>query len=125
MKKIEGYVSKKVILYWLENYEYLQAKDTPPDAIPTNSGPKSYDGVSANQLNKVMLDQAIDELPKLAKACIKSRYVYKIAAGRTCSVLDISKDVYYDRCKLGVDLIYQQLNGERANYKKLLEKIIT
>jgi fimbrial chaperone protein len=124
MKKIEGYVSKKAILYWLENYESLQAKDTPPDAIPGCSGPKAYDGVTSNQLNKLMLDQAIDRLPKLAKACCKARWVHRFSVNKTLKMLDIEKQVYYNRCKLAVNLIHKDINGERANYMALLGKIL-
>lgn len=125
MKKIEGYVSKKAVLYWLENYESLQAGDRPIDAIPTNSGgPKAYDGISNNQLNRLMLDQAIENLPKLAKACCKARWVHRITVRKTLNTLEIDKDVYYNRCKLAVDLIHKEINGEKTNYKDLLEKII-
>lgn len=124
MKKIEGLVSKKTILYWLENYEYLAAGDRPPEAPAGNSGPKAYDGVSAMQLNKLMLDQAIANLPKLTKACVKARWLRKFTVNRTCKVLDIEKSIYYNRCKQGVDLIYKEINGERSNYKALIDKIL-
>jgi len=123
MKKIDGYVSKAMILEWLRHYEYLEAGDTLPDALPGNSGPKAYDGVSARQLNKLMLDQAIENLPKLAKACCKARWVHKFSVKKTLRMLDIEADVYYNRCRLAVDLIHKEINGERANYVALLEKI--
>jgi DNA-directed RNA polymerase specialized sigma subunit len=121
--EIEGLIKKLTIIGWLENYEYLEAKDTPPDAMPGNSGPKSYDGVSASQLNKLMLDQAIDKLPKLTKAICKAHWVHKIPVKKTLQTLEISKSVYNDRKKQAVDLIYQDLNGIRANYVGLLDKI--
>lgn len=123
MANIEGYVNKKTIRAWLDNYEYLEAGDILPDAVPSSSGPKAYDGISARQLNKVMLDQAIDNLPKLAKACCKARWVHKMPVNKTLDMLDIERDVYYNRCSLAVDLIYRELNGERASYVSLLEKI--
>ncbi|MED3571946.1 hypothetical protein [Cytobacillus praedii] len=124
MKKIEGYVSKKAILFWLENYEALESGDVPYDAPPTNSGPKAFDGITGNYLNKVMLDQAIEKLPKLEKALVKARWVHKFAVKRTVTVLNITKELYYIRCKKAVDLIYNEINGERAAVKRLLEKII-
>ncbi|MGP9042117.1 hypothetical protein [Cytobacillus kochii] len=123
MTRIEGYVSKKTVLSWLEDYESLDAGDVPPEALPSNSGPKAYDGVSARQLNKMMLDQAIENLPKLAKACCKARWVHKIPVNKTLRILDIERDVYYNRCRLAVTLIYQEINGEQANYMALLRKI--
>lgn len=123
MKKIEGYTSKKAILYWLENYDYLAANDRPPDAPIGNSGPKAYDGVKTSQLNLLMLNQAIDRLPMLAKACCKARWVNGFPVRHTLNMLDISKDVYYERCRLAVELIYKEINGERASYKALLDKI--
>jgi DNA-directed RNA polymerase specialized sigma24 family protein len=122
--KIEGFISKKTIKRWLEDYEYLTAGDRPPDAPPTNGGPKPDDGITNGQLNKLMLDQAINDLPPLMKACVKSRYVYKLRLGKTLKVLGISGGVYYERCRMAIDHIYAQLNGEKANYKALFDKII-
>lgn len=124
MVRIEGYVSKKVIYRWLENYEYIDAGDTPPEAPPSNGGPKSDDGISGGFLNKVMLDQAIENLPLLMKACIKARYIHRLPLGKTLKTLEISRDVYYERCKMAVDHIYRELNGDRVGVKSLLEKII-
>jgi DNA-directed RNA polymerase specialized sigma subunit len=124
MVKIEGYISKKAIRRWLENYESLAAGDRPPEAVSTNSGPKAYDGISNAQLNKMMLDQAIENLPDLMKACIKARYIYKLPRKRTLQLLGISDAVYYNRCKLAIDHIYLELNGDLAGIKRLLEKIL-
>ncbi|WP_433958554.1 hypothetical protein [Cytobacillus horneckiae] len=124
MKKIEGYVSKKAVRYWLDNYEYLEANDVPPDAPPSNSGPKSFDGITSNQLNKLMLDQAIENLPKLAKACCKARWVHKLPVKKTVTMLEINQEVYYNRCRLAINLIQKEINGEKAQYVGLLKKIL-
>lgn len=121
--RVEGYISKKTIRSWLENYDSLQAKDRPVDAPVVSSGPKPADGVTASQLNKVMLDQAIASLPILTKACCKARWVNRLPVRRTVEILDISKSIYYERCEMAVDLIYRQLNGEKASYMALLRKI--
>lgn len=126
MKRIEGYVSKKAILFWLENYEYLEAGDRPPDAPVTSSGPKSYDGIKANQLNKMMLDQAIEELPKLEKACVKARWVYGFRRKqrlKMCDMLGISEAMFFSRSNQSIKLLHDRINGEAAKYKALLDKI--
>ncbi|AYP68433.1 hypothetical protein HWB91_gp63 [Bacillus phage vB_BboS-125] len=122
--RVEGYVSKKAIQRWLENYEYLEAGDTPPDTPPTNSGPKNQDGISGGQLNKLMLDQAIENLPPLAKACILARWVHKLSRAKTLRVLGISDAIYRNRCSLGIDLIHSEINGEVGRYKALADKIL-
>jgi DNA-directed RNA polymerase specialized sigma24 family protein len=125
MVRVEGYISKKNIVRWLEHYEYLQVGDQQPDALPMSTGgPKADDGISGGFLNRVMLDQAIDNLPPLMKACIKARYVHKLPLGKTLRVLGIGQGVYYERCKMAVDHIYKELNGDRLGVKALLEKII-
>jgi len=121
--RVEGYISKKTIAYWLENYDSLQAKDRPLDAPVVSSGPKPADGVTSNQLNKVMLDQAIENLPPLTKACCKARWVYRFRIKQTVRTLDITTAIYYSRCEMAVDLIYKELNGEKASYVALMRKI--
>lgn len=122
--RVEGYVSKKVIKGWLMTYEYLEAGDRPPDAPPTNSGPKNRDGISGGQLNKLMLDQAIENLPPLAKACVKARWVHRLPKGKTLRVLGITDGVYYNRCDLAINLIHAAINGEAGRYKALADKIL-
>lgn len=121
--RVEGYVSKKAVKRWLEDYEYIAAGDSPPDAPPSNSGPKNNDGWGAGKLNKIMLDQAIENLPPLVRACVKARWVHKLPLRKTLRILEIKEGVYYNRCDLGVDLIYQELNGEVGRYKALYDKI--
>lgn len=123
MKQIDGYISKKVVREWLANYNAMQAGERPVDAIVMSSGPKPSDGVTSGQLNKVMLDQAIEALPILTKACCKARWVHGFPVNRTVAVLDISREIYYARCKEAVELIYLALNGEKASYVGLLRKI--
>lgn len=123
MPRIEGYVSKKVIKRWLEEYEYLEAGDLPPDAPPSNSGPKSKDGISGRQLNKLMLDQAIEQLPPLQKACIKARYVERLPLKVTLRGLEVSAKVYYNRCDVAINNMYYYLNGKAANAVDLLKAI--
>ena len=123
-QRIEGFVSKKAITYWLENYEYLAAGDRPPDApVVSSGGAKSQDGVRDSQLNLVMLDQAIKNLPSLTKAVCKAKWVHRFPRKRTLQVLGISESVYNRHRQAAIQLIYQELNGEIANYKSLMDKI--
>lgn len=126
MVQIEGYVSKKVIRQWLENYEYMEVGDRPPDAPVTNSGPKSADGIKGGQLNKLMLDQAIEELPLLERACVKARWVHRFSPKqrrKMCERLGITNDMYRSRSEQSVKLLHDRINGEVALYKRLFDKI--
>ena len=59
MTRIDGYVSKKTIRLWLENYESLAVGASVPDAPPSFTGPGAQDGKGDGRLNKIVLDQAI------------------------------------------------------------------
>ncbi|MCY8609895.1 hypothetical protein G3M81_12355 [Bacillus paralicheniformis] len=121
--RVEDYVSKSTIQKLLENYAELAAGDRPDDVVSTG-GPKAYDGVSATQLNKIMLDHAIEKLPADIRSCVKSRYVYKLPVSLATDTLGISRKMYYTSCRRAIDMIYKDLNGKSANAKALLEKII-
>ncbi|MEN2464923.1 hypothetical protein [Ornithinibacillus sp. JPR2-1] len=121
--RLEGYVSKKAIRYWLENYESLAAGDKPIDAIPGNSGPKEYDGIRMSQLNKVMLDKAIEDLPDEIKACCKARWIYRVPRNKTLKIIGITRNQYDYNCRQAVDLIHDELNGSMIGVRKLLDKI--
>lgn len=128
--RVEGYVSKKTILRWLEDYEYMQAGDQSPDAVPSNSGPKNYDGISGNVLNKIMLDDALRRLSPLKRSCLEAKYVEKIPTATTLRALEITESVYRHRLKAAVDDIYHFLNGKKAdqvnlprNLSKFFQKI--
>ena len=107
-----AHIPKKTILGWLENYEYLAVGDRPPEAVPTNSGPKSADGIRNGFLNKVMLDNAVDHLPTKYKAIIKSKYYHQHPRKKTLLLLGISKTTYYAWIEQAVSLIYENLNGK-------------
>lgn len=123
MARFEGFISKKVVKAWLETYEYMIAGDRPPDALPGNSGPKSADGIKAGFLNRVMLEQAIESLSPLTKACCKARWVHKLPRKQVLDTLGISKEVYYNRCDQAIEEIYQFVNGGLLPVKNLVEAI--
>lgn len=124
MSNVDGYIPKRIIKALLENYQALQACDVSLYEVATNSGSKSYDGVTRRQLNLIMLDDAIAGLPPSVWVCATARWVAKRPLGETLRKLGVSKDVYYSRCDLAVDLIYEQVNGRLANYKELAAKIL-
>lgn len=127
MQRIEDYVSKKVIMFWLDGYHELAHGERPEDAPVVNGGQKAADGVSATKLNKIMLDQAIDSLPLIERACVKARWTHKISRRdrlRMCKQLGISEAMYWTRSRQAVTLIYERVNGKAAGYKALFEKII-
>lgn len=121
--RIEGLVSKKAVLGWLENYESLVAGDRPFDAMPSNSGPKVFDGVSGGQLNRIMLDAAIDDLPPVLAVCLKYRWVEQLPLGQALYRTGIPKSTYYRRCGKAVEYIYYHVNGIAAGIKDLLTQI--
>ncbi|EXX84607.1 hypothetical protein BG53_09075 [Paenibacillus darwinianus] len=120
---IEGYLSKKIIRRWLDNYESLVVGDRPADALPSNSGPKNYDGVSGGRLNKIMLDDAIKHLSRLERACLTCKWIRQLRLAKALQLLGITKAEYTKGCDAAVDSIYAHLNGERAGIKRLMQAI--
>jgi len=121
--RIEGYISKTNIRRWLSNYDALAAGDRPADAIPTHSGPKAYDGISGGRLNKIMLDDAIAQLPRLERACVSCRWIRQLRLADALRRLGLTKAQYYARCDDAVEAIYSTINGPRAGVKRLMEAL--
>ncbi|MBS9803138.1 hypothetical protein J4052_09195 [Bacillus toyonensis] len=123
MTRIDGYVSKKTIRLWLENYESLAVGDRFPDAPPSFTGPGALDGKGDGRLNKIVLDQAIKQLPKNMRYIVLARYVVKIPRRDTLRTMNITETVYYTRCKQAVDMIHMNINGDMVGMKKLIKKL--
>ncbi|MGX5555725.1 hypothetical protein [Bacillus cereus] len=123
MTRIDGYVSKKTIRLWLENYESLAVGDRFPDAPPSFTGPGVQDGKSNGRLNKIVLDQAIKQLPKNMRYIVLARYVVKIPRKNTLQTMNITAGTYYRRCRQAVDLIHMSINGDMVGMKKLIKKL--
>lgn len=123
MTRIDGYVSKKTIRLWLENYESLAVGDRFPDAPPSFTGPSAQDGKGDGRLNKIVLDQAIKQLPKNMRYIVLARYVVKIPRKNTLRTMNITETVYYTRCKQAVDILHMTINGDMVGMKKLIKKL--
>ncbi|MED2754002.1 hypothetical protein P4278_28710 [Bacillus thuringiensis] len=123
MTRIDGYVSKKTIRLWLENYESLAVGDRFPDAPPSFTGPGAQDGKNDGRLNKIVLDQAIKQLPKNMQYIVLARYVMKIPRKNTLRTMNITETVYYTRCKQAVDILHMTINGDMVGMKKLIKKL--
>lgn len=123
MTRIDGYVSKKTIRLWLENYESLAVGDRFPDAPPSFTGPATQDGKSDGRLNKIVLDQAIKQLPKNMRYIVLARYVVKIPRKNTLRTMNITETVYYTRCKQAIDMMHMTINGDMVGMKKLIKKL--
>jgi len=121
--RIEGLVSKKVVLGWLENYDSLVSGDRPFDAMPSNSGAKVFDGVSGGQMNKIMLEAAIRDLPPVLHVCLVYRWVERRPLWEALRRTGIPKSTYYRRCAKAVEFIYYHVNGIAAGIKDLLTQI--
>ncbi|MCU5138267.1 hypothetical protein OCA06_00365 [Bacillus cereus] len=123
MTRIDGYVSKKTIRLWLENYESLAVGDRFPDAPPSFTGPGAQDGKSDGRLNKIVLDQAIKQLPRNMRYIVLARYVVKIPRKNTLRTMNITETVYYTRCKQAIDMMHMNINGDMVGMKKLIKKL--
>lgn len=121
--RIEGFVSRRIIRFWLDNYQAIAAHDLVLDALPKNSSAKPYDGIANSQMNKVMLDDAIKKLPPRIGACAVARWIKRWDTRQILKTLNISREVYYERCDDAIELIYQRLNGSAINYGKLMDEI--
>ncbi|KQX69300.1 hypothetical protein [Paenibacillus sp. Root444D2] len=124
MLRVEGYISKKNIKRWLENYEALAAGDRPYDAIPGSSGPKAYDGVSGGRVNKIMLDKALVQLHQdmpFSWNCIMFAYIRPILQKEALRLLRVSRSVFIRGLGEGVEFIYREINGGAAEEKESLE----
>jgi fimbrial chaperone protein len=121
--RIEGLISRKVVKYWLENYQSMAANDSPIDALPHNSGRKSYDGFNDTKLNLIMLDAAIRDLPPVLSVCCKYRWIVQLPLKDTLKITGLSKSTYYRRCDKSVDFIYYHVNGSAAGINDLIMAI--
>lgn len=122
-------ISKKTIKGWLENYHAImlggQRHDILHDAVPYNSGPKSIDGVTNRQINKIMLTAAIKDMPTSLKKCLYHRWVKPEPLGETLRKLKLtSPSSYYRRCDWAIDYIYCHINNldlEKAQLLRILQ----
>lgn len=125
MPVIEGFVSQKNIRRLLDNYHTLEVGDQMPnpDATPINGGPKAYDGVNGGRLNKIMLDDAIGQLSPFMQTVVKCRWTRQLSLKDALKVLGVSKDVYYQRCRLATEQLYITVNGRAAGIVALYTRI--
>ncbi|EMN7726848.1 hypothetical protein WB980_000092 [Bacillus cereus] len=123
MTRIDGYVSKKTIRLWLENYESLAVGDRFPDAPPSFTGPGAQDGKGDGRLNKIVLDQAIKQLPKNMKYIVLARYVVKVPRKRILHKLNIHANEYYKYCDKAVETLYRIINGDMVGMNQLIKKV--
>ncbi|WP_144488876.1 hypothetical protein [Bacillus thuringiensis] len=123
MTRIDGYVSKKTIRLWLENYESLAVGDRFPDAPPSFTGPGALDGKGDGRLNKIVLDQAIKQLPKNMRYVVLARYVVKVPRKRILHTLSINANEYYKYCDKAVDTLYLIINGDMVGMNQLIKKV--
>lgn len=123
MTRIDGYVSKKTIRLWLENYESLAVGDRFPDTPPSFTGPSAQDGKGDGRLNKIVLDQAIKQLPKNMRYVVLARYVVKIPRKRILHKLSINGNEYYKYCDKAVDTLYLIINGDIVGMNQLIKKV--
>lgn len=108
-----GEISRDTVRRWLQNYETMLTGSPPDgDTIPHNGGAKPKDGITNRQLTKVMLDQALEALPRDLKQAAICRWLEHWPLSVTLIYLGITKDQYYYRCNIAVDCIYHYVNGK-------------
>ncbi|UOX98416.1 hypothetical protein MWG54_12720 [Bacillus cereus] len=123
MTRIDGYVSKKTLRLWLENYESLAVGDRFPDAPPSFTGPGALDGKGDGRLNKIVLDQAIKQLPKNMRYVVLARYVVKVPRKRILHKLNIHANEYYKYCDKAIITLHRTINGDMIGMKQLIKKL--
>lgn len=119
---IEDYVSKAKVRKMLENYNAIKQGDYSWKE-PTNSGPKVYDGITAGQLDRIMIDQAIEKLPRMEKACCRGRWILELKRHEILKALKITPRAYYDYCNSAIAFIYREINGEKIGVLELMDAI--
>nr|WP_150959618.1 hypothetical protein [Aneurinibacillus sp. XH2] len=127
MRKIEGFISRKNVQRWLDNYQAIQAGDLIDDGRPVHSGPRPLDGVTGGRLNKIMLDKALDDLKQnkpFIWRCVLCRWIKPVMRRDALQLLGISAPEYAEACRDGVDYIFNHVNGGTASYRKLLAAIL-
>src|SRR5690625_1162654 len=119
---LDDYISKQTVRRWLEHYDTMLIDDRSFEELPGGS-PKEYDGIYDNQLNKIMLDKAVESLPGREKRCCIGRWINKEKCATICNELGISIHEYYRLCDRAVSLIYKRLNQRVLGARKLLDAI--
>ena len=79
--------------------------------MPRNSGPKEYDGIYGNQINKIMLDEAIDKLPSDQRNAVICRYIRRYSLGMALDLLKLTKKQYFAAHDMAISNIFSILNG--------------
>ena len=128
MIRIEGYVSKTIIRRWLRDYHEFGKRGSDLSA-PKGGVPVTSDGWSGSNINKLMLDQALEAIPDpVAKYCAYARWVHVIPKSKTIRTLEASgrpmtEHRYKKYCDEAVDFIYRTVNGDRVGMKELVSLI--
>ncbi|MGG1599519.1 hypothetical protein [Paenibacillus naphthalenovorans] len=126
MRRIQDVISRRNIERWLRNYQAIQAGDRIDDGRPVNSGPRPLDGVSGGRLNKIMLDKALADLKRerpFVWRCVLCRWIKPVTRREALQLLGVSDSEYEERCKQGIDYLFDHINGKAASYIKLLTAI--
>lgn len=109
-----GRISRRTVRRWLNEWDSL-VRGGPPteDAIPGNSANKPTDGITARQLNKIMLEMAYEALPLELRTVAYYRWVNPVPLGQTLKRLSYTKDQYYYRCDKVVSYVFHYVNGDK------------
>ncbi|PAV29257.1 hypothetical protein CIL05_12740 [Virgibacillus profundi] len=120
---VEDYVSRIGVRNMLKYYHKHQGQDYRWEEKVTKS-PRSKDGISGGQMNKIMIDQALEQMPKMERACCRGRWILKVPRYKILDMLKLSSSQYYAYCDSAVEHIYTHINGEKIGTKSLLETIL-
>lgn len=100
-----------VIRNWLENYPHLR------EGISTgtsgNSSARPIDGIKSSLLSKIILDEAIEQLPEPEHDILTACYIVREPQGDTCKRLAISVYKYRGLLFGAVSMVWHSLNNGR------------
>lgn len=98
------------IKYWLEHYDLLASGDCPAVFQGRNTGAKPLDGMRAALLNKVLLDEAVKQLPQPEQVVLVACYVDREPKADTCKRLGITKQGHVKTLYGAVSMVWHTLN---------------
>lgn len=100
-----------VVRSWLENWEEWACGGGRPEyEVPSNCGPKEYDGVSYRRLRIIEMKQAIKSLPVDQRNVIICRYVRRYTLADTLALLKTGRKQYYRLCDEAVQNVWRYIN---------------
>ncbi|WP_404470624.1 hypothetical protein [Sutcliffiella horikoshii] len=111
MEKRKEKTTAKQIKTWLEFYHDFRVGDTRfLTEGRSTGGNKPSDGITAGQLNFIMLKDAINQLPLRLRKAIVYRYIHQLPVKESLLKLKCSRMTYYKYCRDAESFLYHFFN---------------